>query len=174
MSIQFEGQNFSVRIVSRKIRSVQQDFEVVIRPQIALCIPVTVDGNLVLIRQYRAAIDNAILEFPAGRLELGEASERAATRELLEEAGFLVNQVRRLGRLLTAPHFSDEVINIFVATGQITEMPSPTPKEDLREIIQAAPSIVDQFIARGQIVDSKTVAAWSLARLGWPLFGGVQ
>ena len=92
MSTPFEGDSLSVRIVSRSIRSVLQNFEVVVRPQIALCIPVTDDGNLLLIRQYRVAVNNVILEFPAGRIEVGEDSERAATRELLEEIGFLVTE----------------------------------------------------------------------------------
>jgi ADP-ribose pyrophosphatase len=68
----FEGDNFSVGVLAREVRSVWQDFEVVLRPDIALCVPITPEGRIVLIRQYRVSVDEVIIEFPAGRLGTGK------------------------------------------------------------------------------------------------------
>ena len=68
MSLAFKGDNFSVGIVSRQVRSVWQDFEVVIRPEIVLCIPIDSSGQILLVGQVRAAVNRVVLEFPAGRV----------------------------------------------------------------------------------------------------------
>jgi ADP-ribose pyrophosphatase len=164
MEIAFSGQNFSVALLTREIRSVPQVFEIVLRPRIALCIPFTSDGKLLLIREHRAAVDAVVMEFPAGRLELDEKSETAIRREVLEETGFHATLLRSLGTLLTSPHFSSEVMDVFVAEGQVLSPPTPTTREDLREIVQVAPSEIDELIRSGQIMDAKTIAALALAR----------
>jgi ADP-ribose pyrophosphatase len=170
MDLVFDCEAFSVRRVSREVRSVRQDYEIVVRPQVALSIPITSDGHLVLVRQFRAGADGFILEFPAGRLTQNEDPEHAARRELLEETGFRVDTMHRIGTLLTAPHFSDESIVVFVAAGEIAADPTPTPKEDLR-VIELPPPGVAELIANGHIIDCKTIAAHALARSGGAHFG---
>ena len=165
MSLAFEGDNFSVRIVSRQVRSVWQDFEFVVRPEVALCIPMNSQGQMLLIRQYRVAVDDVIMEFPAGRVSPGEDPENAARREVLEEIGFRTQSIERLGSFLTAPHFSDELVSVFFAKGDVISPPTPTPKEDLRQIVEVLPSAIDQLIADGRILDSKSIAAHTLSRI---------
>lgn len=163
MNFAFEGENFSVRILSREVRSTHQKYEVAVRPQVVLCIPVTEDGRVILIRQYRIAIDNVILEFPAGRVNEGEDVEDAVRRELLEEAGFIVDRIERIGSFFTAPHFSDETVSVFVAKGNVVAAPTPTPKEDLRQVIRILPTEINKLIADGQLLDSKSMSAYALA-----------
>jgi ADP-ribose pyrophosphatase len=170
-NVVFEGENFSVRILSREVRSVQQQFEVAVRPRVALCIPMTLDGQLILIRQFRPAMNRVTLEFPAGRVKQDEDPEHAARREILEEIGFRADSIRQLGSLLSAPHFSDEVVDVFIAIGGIASTPTPTPKEDLRDVIIIPPTAIDQSIAEGRLIDSKSIAAHALARIHSPVFG---
>lgn len=165
MGIVFESDTFSVRLVSHEIRSVRQEFAVVARPRVSLCIPVTSEGKVVLISQYRAAVDRVLVEFPAGRLSEGEHPEDAARRELLEESGFEVKNLTFVGALFTAPHFSDELVNVFMANGEISVAPTPTSKEDLRQVIQVKGTELDNLIADGTIVDSKSIAAHALVRI---------
>jgi len=163
MSNAFEGDSLSVRVVWREVRSVRQRFEIVTRPEVALAIPILADGRLVLIRQHRPAIDRLLLEFPAGRLEPRENAATAVRRELLEEAGFNASEVRELGWFLTAPHFSTEVVHVFAVYGQIDRQPAPTEKEELLQVEILQVSDVQKMIRTGQLVDSKSVAAFMVA-----------
>ncbi len=171
MRIVFEGDNFSVGVLLREIRTVTQAFEIVLRPEIALCVPITPDGQLVLLRQYRAAVDEVVLEFPAGRLCQGEDAESAIRRELLEETGFRVDKLHKVGAFLTAPHFSDERVTVFVAQGEISSLPTPTSKEDLREVMAVFPSTISQLIIEGQMLDAKSITAHAFARARGTHFG---
>ena len=171
MSTVFKGENFSVKIYSRELRAVRQQFEVAVRPKIALCIPISKEGELVFINQFRVAMNTIVLEFPAGRIEAGENPEHAIRREMMEEIGFRLNSVHALGTLFTAPHFSDEVVMVFIGTGEIVTTPSPTPKEDLREIVNMTLSSVDKYIADGRLIDSKSIAALALAQAQGYQFG---
>jgi ADP-ribose pyrophosphatase len=162
MDTLFECENFSVRRVNLQIRSVWQQFEIVTRPEVVLCIPRTTDGDILLIRQLRASVNEEVIEFPAGRVESGETIEEAARRELREEVGFSVNTLNRVGRFLTAVHFSDEMITVFIADGEIVSPASPTPKEELRQIIKIAGNSIRELIANDSVVDAKTIAAYAL------------
>lgn len=163
MELAFDGDSFGVRIGWREVRSVRQSFEMVVRPRVALCIPVAPDGGVLLVRQHRAPIDAVTLEFPAGRQEEGECAEGTARRELLEEAGFSANVLVELGLLLTAPHFSNELVTVYLAKGQVVSPPSPTSGEDLRDVVTMKPSSIRQLIASGMLLDAKTIAAFALA-----------
>ena len=173
MKIVFSGQNFSTAIIDRDIRGVSQNFEVVVRPRITLCIPVTADRKMVLIREHRVAVDMIVMEFPAGRLEPNEDSETAIRRELLEKTGFRATELAKLGTLLTAPHFCNESMDVFIAKGAVSLAPTPTEREDLREIVQIPASAVEDLIRDGQLTDAKSIAAFALAQLtagpGWSI-----
>lgn len=159
----FDGDNFRVRMVSRDVRAERQEFEVVVRPLIALCVPLSSDGQIILVRQYRAAIDGASLEFPAGRVAADEDSQSAGRRELLEEIGFVADYLERIGSILTAPHFSNERVDVFAATGHIVQQPTPTAKEDALEVVVVPQSALYKLIREGRLSDAKSVAAISLA-----------
>jgi len=161
--IPFDGENFRVRIVSRAVREVQQNFEIVQRPLIALCIPYTRDGQVLLLSQYRAAIDDTSLEFPAGRVTSTEDSRSAVRRELLEEIGFVTDSIEHVGSLQTAPHFSDERVDVFVAKGHVTQPPTPTAKEDAIKVVIVPKRVIYDLIRDGRLVDAKSIAAFSQA-----------
>ena len=162
-SYTFEGENFSVRVVNRSIRSVVQQFEVVERPPIVMALPVAQDGSWFLVKQHRIAVDQIIIEFPAGRVEKGEAPEAAVKRELLEEIGFQANDLKYVGNITTAPHFCDENIQIFFAIGTIVQNPQPTGKESSFEVINTSSNELISLIKDGLFADAKSLAAVSLA-----------
>lgn len=163
MTLVFQGSNFQVEVVRREIRGMSQDFEVVRRPRIVICVPVAHDGRLVLIRQTRVPVEKSVIEFPAGRLEEGETAIDGITRELAEEAGFEVAEVAEIGVVQTAPHFCDEQIRVFVAKGRITMPRTPSPKEAIDRTFVIDPYEIRLMISRGEINDCKTIAAFFLA-----------
>jgi ADP-ribose pyrophosphatase len=93
-----------------------------------LAIAYTLDRRLVLVRQYRSATDGYTLELPAGKVDPNEDPHQALERALREEAGYRLDNARHLGALLTAPHFSDETIHVYLTNGEIVWRPQPTPK----------------------------------------------
>lgn len=161
VKIPYDGENFRVRIVSRLVREVRQEFEIVQRPLIALCIPYTRDGRILLVRQYRAAVGGTSLEFPAGRIAGSEDALSAVRRELFEEIGFITDSIESVGSLMIAPHFSDERVEVFVATGHITQQPTPTEKEDAIKIVVVPKKAIYELIRDGRLVDTKSIAAFT-------------
>lgn len=162
MSTVFEGNNLSVRTEERVVRDQVQRFEVVVRPEVALCIPMSKDGKIILIRQYRAGAGRDVLEFPAGRLESSETPESAAERELLEEAGFKTQKMQRIGTVLTAPHFSNEIVHVLLAWGSVTQRPHPTPREEISDVLTVTHQDLEGLIGSGELADAKSLAAYAL------------
>src|SRR5437867_674689 len=94
----YEGRVFSVEVGRRRFPD-GRDHEVAIvrhRPSVVL-IPVEDDGRIVLVRQYRPALDRELWEFPAGSLDAGESADAAARRECEEEIGRAPDRIERLG-----------------------------------------------------------------------------
>ena len=120
-------------------------------------------GRWLLIRQYRHAISDWLLEIPAGTLEIGEDPMQCAARELAEETGFGARSLEYLGKLYLAPGYSSEALWFFLATDLY---PASAPQDDDEQItLQPVPDDeVDQMIQQGAIMDAKTVAGIMLAR----------
>lgn len=120
-------------------------------------------GRIILIRQYRYAIDRWIWELPAGSLEPGERPDRAARRECEEEIGLRPRSVRRVGLLYPTPGFCDERMAFYLCTDLVR--PLRPAEGDADEDItprEFTVSAARQMVARGVIVDMKTVAGLAM------------
>ena len=128
----------------------------------AAVLPVTADGKILMVRQYRNALNRFTLEIPAGKLDdPGEPKVLCAFRELEEETGFRVESMDKLEYLMsltTTVAFCDEAIDIFVAHNLI-----PSHQNlDEDEVINVEPcelSDLEEMIYTGKITDGKTIAA---------------
>lgn len=121
-------------------------------------LPVLDDGRVVLIRQYRYAVDERVWEIPAGRIDAGETPEQGAGRELEEEVGYAASRLEPLSTFYTTPGFCDERMHLFRASG-LRPVPA-RPEEDER--IEAAVFTLEEtrrMIARGEIREGKTLVA---------------
>jgi len=139
---------------------VEQDLWVVQHPGAVAIAAVTDAGEMLLVRQYRHAARELLVEVPAGRLEPGESPRAAAERELAEETGHGAAQWRELAAFLPAPGFCSERIVLFEARGLRAVPATPDADEDL-EILRLPPRRVLEN-AR----DAKTLLAAALLLLG--------
>ena len=113
------------------------------------------DPQLLLIRQYRYAAENYLLEIPAGRLNPGEDPRDCAVRELKEETGCSAQEVDYLIAMYTTPGFTDEKIHLFMATGLV----AGEPKRESDEFLELEPMLLSralEMVESGEIKDAKT------------------
>jgi ADP-ribose pyrophosphatase len=116
------------------------------------------DDRVVLVRQYRYPVDDALWELPAGRLDEGESPEAAAQRELQEEIGQRARDLRQIAFFYTTPGFCDEAMHVFRATG--LEASPAQGDEDERIEIRAFPlAELAAMIDKGEIREGKTLVA---------------
>ena len=103
--------------------------EVVEHPGAVAIVPLTTEGNVILVRQFRHPIGQVILEVPAGKLDSGEDPAACAVRELAEETGFTANTLRKLISMYTTPGFSNEIIHVYLAEDLIESDKHPDEDE---------------------------------------------
>ena len=114
------------------------------------------DPTVLLIRQFRHAAGEELLEIPAGRFDPGEDPEACARRELREETGCTAAQMTPLITMLTTPGFSDERIHLFMATG-LTRGTASHEADEFIESIGMPLSDALRKIESGEIRDAKSV-----------------
>ena len=132
--------------------------EVVRQSGSVAALPVLADGRIVLVRQYRYAVDAQVWELPAGRRDPGETPEAGARRELEEEVGLRAGGLEPLLVFWTTPGFCDEVMHLFRATS--LESVPQRPEADER-IEQATFTLAEAMamLRRGEIREGKTLVA---------------
>jgi ADP-ribose pyrophosphatase len=102
--------------------------EVIEHPGAVVILPVTRDGRIWFVEQFRYAVDETLLELPAGLIDAGEAPIEAAHRELREEVGLAADTLEQIGLLYPSAGYSNEHVHIFVAAGC-----EPVPRPSLDE-----------------------------------------
>jgi ADP-ribose diphosphatase len=113
------------------------------------------DPQVLMIRQYRYAVEDYLLEIPAGRLNTGEDPRDCALRELKEETGCTAEHVEHLFTMYTTPGFSDEKIHLFMATGLV----AGEAKHEADEFLDLEPMLLSralEMVEAGEIKDAKT------------------
>ena len=111
----FEGRMLHVFDDEVEIHGHKTTREVVLHPGASAIIPVTGDGEILFVRQYRYAVEQPLLEIPAGKLDGGEDPDTCAARELTEETGYKTEHMEKLGYVYTTPGFCNETIHLYLA-----------------------------------------------------------
>lgn len=160
----YEGKLLNLRVDTVEIPNKKYSKrEIVEHPGGVAIIAVTNDNSIVLVKQYRKAIEKFLLEVPAGKLEINEEPRETAIRELKEETGYEAKRIEYLLEFYTSPGFSNEKIYLFLATD--LEEGEPTP--DTGEFIETFKYNIEDLIKmvdRGEIIDSKTIIGISFAK----------
>ncbi len=131
--------------------------EVVVHGGAAVIIPLLGDDRMVLIRNHRLAVRTELLELPAGTLEVGEAPEACAGRELEEETGFQAAQIEPLCAFYSSPGICTERMYVFVASGLTPTQQNLDEGEEIEVCIHTIEQ-VRQMLVDGVFEDAKTIA----------------
>lgn len=130
--------------------------EYIVHPGAVMVVPLLDDGRLLMERQYRYPMGRVMLEFPAGKLDAGEAPLRCAQRELLEETGYSAREWAHAGVLHNAIAYSDERIEIFFARG-LTAGERRLDEGEFLDLVIHTPVELDALAASGAMTDAKTL-----------------
>jgi ADP-ribose diphosphatase len=144
----------------------QFDRHVVLHPGAVVVVPIDAAGDALLVRQYRVAAGDELLEVPAGKRDVaGEPPEITAGRELEEEIGRRAGRLQLLCEFFNSPGFTDEYTYVFLATElEVSERAAVSPEEKAMTIEAVALSKVETLIASGDLVDAKSIIGLLLAR----------
>ena len=132
--------------------------DVVRHPGAVAVLALNDNGDILMERQYRVPIDQVIYEIPAGKVDPDEDPTASAQRELQEETGYTAGEILRVGEIILAAGYSDEIIEIFIAR-DLTLGESRMDEDEFLEHEFIPKEKVLQMIKTGEIKDSKTICA---------------
>lgn len=157
---------FKGRVISLKVDEVTlpngetAKREIVNHPGAVAVIALTDDGKMLVVEQYRKALERSIIEIPAGKLEPGEKPEVTARRELEEETGYACGELTYIQTFATSPGFADEVIHLYVARDlTLLEEAAALDEDEFVELMAVTVEEAEQMMADGRIYDAKTAFA---------------
>lgn len=163
----FEGKVFDVIVDEIEYHGTgnKAQRQVALHPGGAVIVPVTSEGKIILVSQYRYAHNKAVIELPAGKLEKNEDPLICASRELTEETGYTSDNISKLGHIYTTPGFCDEVLHIYLAENIVAGDHAREEGEEGMEMFEMTPEEIEAKICSGEIVDAKTICGISMYRL---------
>lgn len=134
--------------------------EIIKHPGAVAVIALTEDHKIVMVRQYRKAMERVLVEIPAGKLEKGEQPDTTAKRELEEETGYTCSSLEHLISFYTSPGFADELVHLYVATELAKmEVKAELDEDEFVDVLEVTLEEALALIQDQQIYDAKTAYA---------------
>lgn len=157
----YEGKIITLRVEEVELPDGKKAKRELIRhPGAVSIIPITTEGKLVLVEQYRKAVGRSLVEIPAGKMEPGEAPEVTAVRELEEETGYGAKEFTYIQSFVTSPGFADEVIHLYLAQGLYPiENPAAGDEDEFIDLLEVTIEEAEELVRNGKIYDAKTAFA---------------
>jgi len=144
--------------------------EYIPHPGASMVIPVADSGKLVMLRQYRYALQSIFIEFPAGKIDAGEDALTTAKRELQEETGLVAKSIQHLTTIHPVIGYSNEHIEIYLAKG-LTHTTANLDEEEFVDVFEIEYDEVMGMMKQGKITDVKTMVGlfWyqQVLKSGW-------
>jgi len=154
----FEGRALKMRVDTvRTVDGRRSTREIVERSDCVAVIAVDAEGNVLLVNQFRKAIEKELLEIPAGGIDAGEEPEAAVIREMREETGFRPQKLKKLGGFYSSPGYTTEYLYLYLTTDLV---PDPLSAEDTVgiEVVPVPLAQIPALVTSGKVQDSKTIA----------------
>lgn len=134
--------------------------EIVKHPGAVAIIAVTDEGKLVLVEQYRKALERSLFEIPAGKIDAGEEPLKTAQRELVEETGYGAKEWQYIQSFATSPGFADEIIHLYMANGlYLLEEKAMLDEDEFVALHEVTLEEAREMVKDQRIFDAKTAFA---------------
>ena len=153
----FKGKRFSVERRVLDINGRRAERDIVVFPESVVVLPLLRDDVVLLIKQYRAALNDYIYEAPAGIIEPGETVKGAAQRELVEETGYTAGELMEIGSFYPVPGYSTECMHFVIARNLEYVGAKPEPYEVIEPVVVSVEKAIE-MIKANTINDLKTAA----------------
>lgn len=157
---------FSGKVISLHLQDVelpngkQSKREIIKHPGAVAILAVTNDDKIIMVEQYRKALERMIVEIPAGKLEKGEEPAVCARRELEEETGYECETLELLTSFYTSPGFADEIVHVYVAKGlRKKENAAELDEDEFVNLEEITLEEAEQYVKEQKIYDAKTIYA---------------
>jgi len=137
--------------------------QIIEHPGAVVVIPQIGSNRYLLIRQFRFAARDWLWEWPAGGIERGESLRMTARRELMEEAGYMPRQLKKVLSFYPTPGISSEVMHLFLAQNLVSKKAEGDEDERI-EVREFTFSQIGQMIKKGRICDGKTILGYLLLK----------
>ena len=160
--MKFDGKLIKVTYDIADVNGKEAWREVVHHPGASAIVAIDEDNRIIMEKQFRYALNDYLLEIPAGKLDAGEDRLVCAKRELEEETGIIASEWISLGTIATSPGFCNEVIHLYVAKG-LSKGEIHWDEDEYVEVERYTFDELLQRISEEKIKDSKTLSALLLA-----------
>mgnify|MGYP001300006941 CR=1 FL=1 len=161
----YEGKVFTLAIDNITLpNGVATVIDIIRHPGAAAMVPMLNKNTVLLIKQYRYAAGGFIWEIPAGTLNPGESPIECAKRELIEETGYSSDKLEKLTEIIPVPGYSDERIHLYLATGLVKAVQN-LDRDEILNVHEINMDDALKMIAKGEIIDSKTISGLYLASI---------
>lgn len=165
-------QIFTGKVISLQVDEVElpngktSKREIIKHPGAVAVLPITDDNKIVMVEQYRKALEKEIVEIPAGKLEKGEDPAVCAKRELEEETSYECENLELLISFYTSPGFANEIIHLYKATGlKKKEDAAALDEDEFVNLIELSLDEAEQYMKDQRIFDAKTAYAVQYLKL---------
>ena len=160
---------FSGRLVKLRVDRVrlpngrETTREIVVHPGAVTAVPLIGTEKIVMVRQFRQAAGETLLEIPAGTLEQGEDPVECARRELREEIGYHPNNLTLMFKSYLAPGYSSEILYTYLAE-DLEKVDARSDPDEFLEIVEVRMCDAVGLIQSGEIKDAKTICGVMMAQ----------
>lgn len=158
----YEGKVLTLRVDTIQTMDGKEATREIIEHRGAVAIAAVKDNKMIMVKQYRKAPDEVLLEVPAGKIEKDEPPLETAKRELQEETGYLASKISHVSTFYTSPGFSNEIIYLYLAE-ELNEGEASPDEDEFLKIEEYDFDTLNQMIRSGEINDGKTITAILLA-----------
>ncbi len=163
----FQGKVISLQVDQVKLPNGQTSTREIVKHPGAVAIIALKDDKLIVVEQYRKALEKNQIEIPAGKLDPGEEPAVAAMRELEEETGYRSDVMKKICSFYTSPGFANEILHVYLAEN-LVQGEVHLDEDEFLHCYAITLEQAEQYISEARISDAKTifaVYAWKLYRL---------
>ena len=152
----FQGKLLTVRVDTISLPRGRTSIREIVEHSPCVCMAPIDGDDVLLVRQYRKAVESSLLEVPAGGMEPGESPEDAVLRELQEEIGHTADTLKHLQSFYMSPGFCTEEMHAFLATDLRPAVLDPDYDEDI-QVVRVPVADIPALLQSGQVRDAKTI-----------------